>query len=406
MTIYQYKAASRGGEVLQDEMEAESQQAVVRWLHGQGHIPIRAEEATWSVVTRRDLNNVLHRCGLTRRDISEFTLELATLLEAGVSLDKALEMLAELSEKETKRKMLSRLHAEVRNGASLSHAMESEGATFTPFFRNMVKAGEATGALDVALERLAEFMDRSRELREAVVSATIYPLILVIVACISLAVILGFVVPRISEMFDQAGQTLPWFTQVVVATGSFVQHYGWALALAIAGGGFYLRRRLRNPTARLRWDRWLLRLPLVGDLIAKLETARFTRTLGTLLGGGVSLLDALLIAKGVIANQAVATGIDGVAERARQGEGLARPLQEADVLPRLVGRLLQVGEETGSLEKMLLRLGGIHEREVQTVLRRLMAIIEPVLILGLAVVIAGIIMSIVVAIFNVNNLAF
>lgn len=406
MPIYQYKAASRGGEVLQGQMEAESQQAVVQWLHEQGHIPIRAEAAKWSSTTQRNLTDILRRRRITRRDISEFTLELSTLLEAGVSLDKALEMLADLSEKDSKRQVLTRLHAEVRNGAFLSRAMELEGQTFSPFYRNMVKAGEATGALDVALERLAEFMERSRELREAVVSATIYPLILVLVSCASLAIILGFVVPRISEMFDQAGQELPWFTQVVVASGSFVQHYGWALALAVAAGIIYFRKRLREPAIRLRWDRWLLRVPLLSDVLIKLDTARFTRTLGTLLGGGVTLLDALHIARQVIANQAVAIGIDAVAERVRQGEGLARPLQEADVLPKLVGRLLQVGEETGSLEKMLLRLGAIHEREVQTVLRRLMAIIEPVLILGLAAVIAGIIMSIVVAIFNVNNLAF
>ncbi len=406
MPIYHYKAASRDGEVLQGQMEAESQQAVVRWLYGQGHIPIRAEEAKWPATASRNLNDILRRRRLTHRDISELTLELATLLEAGVSVDKALEMLADLSDKDSKRQILSRLHADVRNGALLSRAMESEGRTFSPFYRNMVRAGEATGALDVTLERLAEFMERSRELREAVVSATIYPLILIIVACISLAIILGFVVPRISEMFDQAGQELPWFTQAVVAAGAFVQHYGWALALAIAGGFFYFRRRLQDPATRLRWDGWLLRVPLVTDVIMKLETARFTRTLGTLLGGGVPLLDAITIAREVIVNQAVATGIDGVAERVRQGEGLARPLQELGVLPKLVGRLLQVGEETGSLEKMLLRLGRIHEREVKTVLHRLMAIIEPVLILGLAVVIAGIIMSIVVAIFNVNNLAF
>jgi len=284
--------------------------------------------------------------------------------------------------------------------------MESQGRIFSPFYRNMIKAGEATGALDLALERLAEFLQRSRELREAVVSALIYPVILLFVAGISLSIILGFVVPKISEMFDQAGQALPWFTQLVVTAGSLVQHYGWAFALAAVVGLFYARRQLREPVTRKRVDGWLLNAPLLGDLITKLETARFTRTLGTLVGGGVPLLNAIVVAREVITNQVIAAAVAGVVDRVRQGEGLAGPLQKTGVFSSLVGRLLQVGEETGNLEKMLLRLAEIHERDVQLALRRVMAVVEPVMILGLAVVIAGIIMSIVVPIFSVNDLAF
>jgi general secretion pathway protein F len=277
---------------------------------------------------------------------------------------------------------------------------------FSRFYRNMVKAGEASGALDVALARLAEFMERSRELRDSVLSALLYPVVLVVVGILSMVVILGMVIPKISQMFAEAGQQLPWFTQLVVAAGDFVENYWWLMALAAVGLYVFMRHQYAQTASRLRWDGRLLRLPLVGALIARLEAARFTRTLGTLLGNGVPLLDAIAIAKEVVANQVIAEGIRRVTEQVRQGEGLARPLTEARVFPPLAGHLMQVGEESGNLEAMLMQLAQIYEREVQSALRRLMAVLEPALILGLAVVIAAIILSVVMAILSINNLAF
>ncbi len=405
MPLFQYKAANISGDVVQGEMEAASQDAVIRHLQAQGHIPIRAEEvarpgpaatASWFRFERRRAK---------RADVGVFTVELATLLEAGLPLDKALEMLVGIAERAPFRDVLERLVAEVRAGASLSAAMEAHGRLFSRFYRNMVKAGEASGALDAALARLAEFMDRSRELRDSILSALLYPIVLVVVGVASMAVILGLVIPRISEMFAEAGQQLPWFTQVVVATGGIVHDYWWIMALAGAGLFVYLRQQYADPVSRARWDGRLLRLPLVGPLIARLEAARFTRTLGTLIGNGVPLLDAIAIAKEVVANQVISDGIHRVAERVRQGEGLARPLTEARVFPPLAGHLLQVGEESGNLEAMLEQLAKIYEREVQSSLRHLMTVLEPALILGLAVIIAGVILSIVIAVLSINNLA-
>jgi general secretion pathway protein F len=315
-------------------------------------------------------------------------------------------MLITIAEKSPFREVLEKLLAQVRGGASLSAALESHGRLFSPFYRNMVKAGEASGALDVALARLAEFMERSRELRDSVLSALLYPVVLVVVGILSMAVILGMVIPKISQMFAEAGQQLPWFTRLVVSAGSFVENYWWLMALAAVGLYVFMRRQYAQTASRLRWDGRLLRLPLVGALIARLEAARFTRTLGTLLGNGVPLLDAIAIAKEVVANQVIAEGIRRVSEQVRRGEGLARPLTEARVFPPLAGHLMQVGEESGNLEAMLMQLAQIYEREVQSALRRLMAVLEPALILGLAVVIAAIILSVVMAILSINNLAF
>lgn len=405
MPLFQYKAASNTGDVVEGEMEAASQEAVIRHLQSQGHIPIRAEEVTRAAVAEQPTVRSLFQRRAGRADVDVFTIELATLLRAGLPLDKALEMLVAIAERPAFRGVLEQLLEDVRGGAFLSAALESHGRLFSRFYRNMVRAGEASGALDAALERLAAFMDRSRELRDSILAALLYPVVLTVVGVLSLVVILGVVIPKISEMFDEAGQQLPWFTQAVVATGSFVESYWWAITLACVGLYMLLRRQYAHPAGRLRWDSRLLRLPLVGSLVERLEAARFTRTLGTLLGNGVPLLDAIAIAKEVVANQVIAEGIRRVSERVRQGEGLARPLTESRVFPPLAGHLMQVGEESGNLEAMLMQLAQIYEREVQSALRRLVAVLEPALILGLAVVIATIILSIVVAIFSINDLA-
>ena len=269
----------------------------------------------------------------------------------------------------------------------------------------MVRAGEAGGALDASLARLAEFMERAREFRQTVGSALAYPIILVLVAIVSLTVILAFVVPRFSQMFEDAGQELPMVTQFVVGVGGFVEQYWWVIALLGVAIYFIVQRRLQDPETRLAWDGRLLRLPMIGTLITKVDTARFMRTLGTLLGNGVPLPNAVNISREIVANRVISEGIGGIATRIRQGEGLAKPLQESDIFPKLAGQMLQVGEETGNLEGMLLKLTEIYEREVQTSVRRMITIAEPVLILGLGLVIGGIIMSIVVAILGVNDLA-
>ena len=406
MPIFEYKAATNSGDVVQGEMEAVSQDAVIRRLQADGHIPIRAEEITRSAPSETPSAFTFQRRRPGRADVNVLTIELATLLQAGLPLDKALEMLVTIADKSPFREVLEKLLTQVRGGASLSAALESHGRLFSRFYRNMVKAGEASGALDSALARLAEFMERSRELRDSVLSALLYPVVLVVVGILSMAVILGLVIPKISQMFAEAGQQLPWFTRVVVAAGGFVENYWWLMALGAVGLYMFMRRQYAQRVSRLRWDGRLLRLPLVGALIARLEAARFTRTLGTLLGNGVPLLDAIAIAKEVVANQVIAEGIRRVTEQVRQGEGLARPLTEARVFPPLAGHLMQVGEESGNLEAMLMQLAQIYEREVQSALRRLMAVLEPALILGLAVVIAAIILSVVMAILSINNLAF
>jgi general secretion pathway protein F len=405
VTRFRYRAATAAGDVLEGEMEAASQELVIRQLQDQGHFPIRADEVVAHSLPRIDRRHLLRPRRVSRKDINLITLELSTLLQSGLTLDKALAIMTDLAEHDAARKLLVEVHKAVRAGASLSAALVGQpGSLFSRFYLNMVRAGESSGALDVALGRLAEFMERARKLRETLLSALIYPAILATVAVLSVIVLLTFVIPRFAEMFQDLGQALPWPTRVVIGVGDFMESYWWMVALLGLASVYYLRYQLRSPSRRILWDARFLRLPLVGSLIAQHEAARFTRTLGTLLSNGVPMLQALLIAREVIGNQVIANAVESITSGLKEGQGFARALAAVQVFPRLTGHLLQVGEETGNLEGMLLRLADIYERDVQTAVQRLVVLIEPALILGLGLVVGGIIMSVLVAVLSVNEL--
>lgn len=405
MTRFRYRAVTAAGDVLEGEMEAASQELVIRQLQSQGHFPIRAEEVVIRSLPRINRRHLLRPRRVSRQDINLITLELSTLLQSGLTLDRTLAILTDLAEHDALRKLLADIHKAVRAGASLSAALEAQpGALFSRFYLNMVRAGESSGALDIALERLAEFMERSRKLRETLISALIYPAILATMAVVSVIVLLTFVIPRFAEMFQDLGQALPWPTRVVIGVGSFLESYWWVIVIMGTAVVYFLRYQLRVPARRLPWDARLLKLPLVGTLIAQHEAARFTRTLGTLLSNGVPMLQAITIAKEVIGNLVITNAVESITSSLKEGQSLARALAAAQVFPRLTGHLLQVGEETGNLEAMLLRLGDIYERDVQTAVQRLVVLIEPTLILGLGLVVGGIIMSVLVAVLSVNEL--
>ena len=404
--LYAYKAVTPEGDVFEGQREAASQDAVIKWIQAQGQVPIRASEITSPAAAPPQRRRWFPHRQMSQDEVTIFTMELGTLLEAGVPLDRSLELLADLTESAAGKELLSRLHRAVRGGACLSVALEAEAPRFSPFYINMVRAGEEGAAMDMALNRLAEFLQRSRELRDVIVSALVYPLILLLVAGISIALILGFVMPRFAQMFADAGQKLPWATQVVVSGGVLVEQYGWLLGVALLGAYWYFREQFSHPRTREKWDGRLLRLPVAGALVAKIEAARFTRTLGTLLANGVLLLEAMAIARAIVGNRVIARALAQVTERVREGEGLGKPLLAVEVFPRMAAHMLQVGEETGNLESMLRRLAEIYERDVQTTIRRLISFIEPVLILGLGLFVGGIILSVLVAILQVNQLPF
>jgi len=341
---------------------------------------------------------------VTRDQLLAVTRELPTLLQAGLPLDRALEILIALAVSPPTTALLQQIRDDVRGGKSLSQALEVRREIFSRFYINIVRAGEAGGALGVVLTRLADTMERNKELRESVKSALIYPCILIGVAVLSVMVLLVWVVPQFEQTFAQAGKALPLATQVVILLGTGLRNWWWAVIAAVVACVWLIRSRLANPAVRLSFDARLLRLPLLGDLLTKVDVARFARTLSTLLGNGVTLLSGLSIVRETVGNGVLANALDGVIVRLREGKGFGRPLGETGVYPRLAVQMIMVGEESGRLEEMLVRVADVYDREVQMAVKRFLAVLEPALILSLAVFIGGIVFSILLGVMGMSEL--
>ncbi len=405
MPLYFYKAVNREGEPVEAEREAADEAALLLVLQSEGLLPIRIAPASSKPFAWLRFGD--RKSGVSRKDIALFTHELLTLLQAGLPLDRALTVLLELTETQPAlNAMIGKVLEAVKGGAQLSAALEQQTGVFSRFYLNLVRAGEAGGALEQVLERLSDYLERSRELRETVTTAMIYPAILVATAVLSLLLLLTFVVPQFTEMFESAGKELPIPTQIVVGVAQGLRDYWWALPLLAIVVASYFRYQMADRDRRYVWDRRLLHLPLLGDLIKKIAVANFSRTLATLLGNGVTLLTALTIVKDTLSNLVVAEKIDLAVESLKQGGGLSAPLIESGLFPTLAIQMIKLGEESGHLDQMLDRVASTYDKEVKTTIQRLLALLEPVLIVGLGILIAGIIISILMAILSVNDLAF
>ncbi len=404
MQLYRYKAIGPDGGVVHGEMMATSQTAVLERIRALGQLPVRAEPAAGAKA--EGAFSALPALGkrVTEVQVATFTRDLATLVNSGLPLDRALAIMLELADPSPFRDVLTQLRERVRSGSALSDAMSNHAGAFSRLYVNMVRAGEAGGALGPVLQRLAEYLERARALRESVKTALIYPALLVFVAGISVAILLIFVVPQFKQMFDDMGKALPFATQVVIGLGDGLRSYWWALVLIIAAVVTAVRYQLAQPAGKRAWDSKVLHLPLFGELVTKLEVARFSRTLGTLLSNGVPLLNALGIVKDTTMNLVLSDGMAKIGDGLKHGRGMFAPMLETSLFPKLATHMVRVGEETGKLEEMLLRVADIYDIEVERTIKRLLAFVEPALIIGLGVIIAGIIMSILLAILGANEL--
>ncbi|MGD9943028.1 MAG: type II secretion system F family protein [Burkholderiaceae bacterium] len=343
--------------------------------------------------------------GPGHRDVHHLTSELAVMLRAGLPLDRSLRVLIGMNQKPSVGALLEDLLKSVKAGKGLSQALAPHHELFGDFYVNMVRSGETGGQLADVLSRLAEHLERVRQLREGVVSAVIYPAILVVVAVISVVLMLGFVVPQFESLFKDMGEALPWPTQVIVAAGHLVAQWGWLLALGVVGLVLLVRSALRTPAGRLWRDRHLLRLPVLGPLIRKYEITRFARSMGTLLGNGVSIVTAIRIASDTMENHLLRGAMVSVGPAIKQGERMAQALERTGLFTPLALNMVRLGEETGRLDAMLLELARIHDDEVQSGVKRALTLLEPVLILLMGAIIAAIIVSILMGILSVNDLA-
>jgi general secretion pathway protein F len=406
MPKFHYKAVAANGELLEGKMDAATQGMVISKLQNAGHIPISANEITSSRSPSRlnQLTTFFQKDKINDKDITLLTRELATLLHAGLPLDNALQTLEELSSPGLVKNMVMDVHVRVQGGTSFSEALDAQNGVFSQLYLNMIRAGEVGGALDAILERLADYLEQTAELKATIKSALIYPSILFVIAGVSVFVLLLFVVPQFVPLFEDVGQALPLPTQIVFGSAEFLRQYWWILLGVFAAAIWIIDQQLQDPVNRQRWDAKCLSLPVYGELITKLEVARFSRTLGTLLVNGVPVLTAVTIVRKIIVNRVIANVVDAVATSLEQGQDMAQPLLESGHFPALAVQLIQVGEGTGQLENMLIKIADIYDNEVRTMIKRLLTLLEPILIIGLGAVIAFIIVSILVAILGLNEL--
>jgi len=399
MPLYAYSSTTLDGIIVNGAIEAPDEKTAIARIKEKGVIPLEVKRPREKALRRIDI-----RFGSSTGDLLAFTSELSVLLGAGLPLERSLSILSEISKDRRMREVISSAVEALRGGAAFSEALRQHPRMFPRFYVSMVRAGEAGGVLDIVLEKLGEFLESSKELKDNIISSMIYPAILLVTGGLSVIALLTFVLPRFSVIFAELGNALPLPTKILLSFSNALQSTWWLILLAAAAAAGLMVWQLKSPEGRYRWDAFKLKAS--GEVVRKLETTRFCRTLGTLLRSGVPLLQALANARDVIVNQAVARPLEMVLQGAMEGKGISGPLTEARVFPPLAISMIQVGEETGQLDEMLLKVAKAYEKSLKESVKRFVGLLEPVLILVMGLIIGFIIVAMLMAILSITDLPF
>lgn len=404
MPEFLYKATTLGGETVEGLMDGKDEESIVQGLHRLGYIPIRITSTPERKPSLRLSSFLPQRVGV--KNLLIFTQELSTLISAGLPLDRSLGILGTLTENERLSEAVKDVLKRIEGGNSLAEALGSHPRIFPKLYVNMVKAGESGGFLEVILSRLAQYLQSTKEIRDYLISVMIYPLILMMVSGVSIVILMTFVIPRFARIFSDMGQAIPLSTQIMLSISYSIKSYWWiglGIILMIYLG---LRIYKQDEERRLRWDKFKLRWVAIGDLIKKVEVARFSRTLGTLIQSGVSILPALNLVKEISQNRVISRSIALVHDRLREGKAISKSLEEAEVFPALAVHLISVGEETGRLDAMLIKVAESYEENVRNTMKRFVSLLEPLIILVMGAVVGFIVISMLLAIFSINEIPF
>ena len=398
---FYFKAVAADGKVRTGSLNADTEKGAALELRRQGLTPV------WVGLEHRksfDLKLPSFGGG-KRRDVLFFTQEISTLLNAGVPLDRALSITTELTERSQFRSVVQDVLRVLKGGKSLADSLGARPEYFSELYVNMVRAGEASGSLAAVFERLAEFERTRDDLRNYIISSMIYPGLLALVGAGSIFVLMNFVVPRFAAVFEESRLQMPLPTKIMLEVSRFVQNWGWIGISGIAGLLVALRVYIRTGTGRLWWDTLRLQVPLLGDALRKAETARFARAMSTLVANGVPLVQCISISSAILNNKKIAGSLDSVSQGVKRGEGIAAPIRRAAQFPPLAAHLLMVGEETGRLDQMFSRMADIYENDTRAAIKRFSSLFEPLVILIMGVMVGVLILSILLAITSINEVA-
>ena len=404
MTRFRYVASDEAARIFEGGLEAEDERGAVRWLRSRGYYPIRIqpEDARASASVLGSLTGPAW--WPTRQDVLIFTQQFHTLLEAGLEVDRALAILSELVDNRRLQEVTRAVLADVQRGLSLADSLAKHPRIFSRLYVNMARAGEAGGVLEPVLGRVAAFLERTKAIRDEIVSALLYPALVTAVALGAVVVLLNFVIPRFAGIFADSKQLLPPSTRLLLNLSSFTATYWWVFAGGLGLGFLGVHGYLQTGEGRVLWDRAKLRLPVIGRLVRELEVARFTRTFGTLLQSGVPVMTALGIVGETVGNVALTEALPRLKEGVKRGEGIAGPLEACGVFPPMAVHMARVGEETGRLEEMLLKVADVYDGHVKISIKRLLGLLEPLLILSLGLIVGFVVLSILLAIVSVSDL--
>lgn len=406
MPAFRYTALSDSGTIVRGVMQAANEAAATEQLRQRGQVPIDTVPDTGRLPRMLDWQVLgAGRAELSRQAVTDFTRELAVMLSAGQDLDRAMRFLVDSARTASVRTVLTALRDRVRNGSALAVALAAYPRSFPKLYVGLVRAGESSGDLAAALERLAVLLERERALAATIKSAMIYPALLSLAAIGSITLLLTEVLPQFVPLFEQNGAQLPQATQIMIGLGAFVSQYGLLMLAMTVLAALAFRQALRQPGPRAMLDRLLLRLPVIGGLAQEVLAARFSRTFGTLLQGGVPLIAALTVVQDVLGNAAGSAAVEAASSAAKGGASLADPLEAAGVFPIRMIHLLRVGQETAQLGVMALRAADIHEERTRIGVQRLLALLTPAITIVMGAAIAGIVTSLLLAMLSLNDLA-
>ncbi len=395
MPTFQYTARANNGEIKQATIDAASRDDAVAQLRRQRLTIIKVDESR--ATPKKNLG------AIKMRDIVIFTRQFSTMINAGLPLVQALDILARQSENKALSAVVREVVFDVESGNTVADAMRKHPKAFSDLYTNMVAAGEAGGILDTILNRLAIFMEKNDALVRKVKGAMIYPAVIMAVAGLCIVILLWKVIPVFASMFGSVGMELPLPTKVVIAMSGFLTSYWWAILGGLAGSAFLIRRAYATPSGQLLIDRFLLRVPVLGDVLRKSAVSRFTRTLGTLISSGVSILDGLEITARTSGNRVVQDAIMDSRASIAGGDTIAGPLQKSQVFPPMVISMIAVGEQTGGLDEMLTKIADFYDDEVDAAVSALLSLLEPIMIVFLGVVVGGMIVAMYLPIFDMVN---
>ena len=406
MPVYTYSALNQRGKASKGVINADSPRAARAKLRQSQLFPTELVEASSeaAAASGRHLRDITLFSRVRAQDVTIMTRQFATLLSASLTVVDSITALIEQTENAALKKTLIQVRESINEGRSLGAALDEHRRVFSPLFINMVRVGEASGALPVVLLRLADFSEHQLETRKKITAKMYYPIIMLIVGALVLFALLTYVVPTITTIFADMKQTLPWQTRLLIGVSDFMQGYWWLVALGVVGVAVALQR-YRATEKGARWfDAWAIRAPIFGSLNLKLAMARFTRTLGILLQSGIPLLDALDISRAVLDNTILSRSIEGARDLIREGSDIATPLRNSGYFPPLVSHMISIGERSGQLEDMLMRVSETYDTEVRTSIESLTSLIEPIITVVMAVVVFCIMLAILLPIFEINTM--